>query len=79
MRRFPDGLFTSCLLHYDTGEKSSIQRETYRVVVTTPLREPVCQVYVDALTGEVYLMSVDMHADPPLQESIGPFDPASEG
>ena len=79
MRRFPDGLFTSCLLHYDTGEKSSIQRETYRVVVTTPLREPVCQVYVDALTGETYLMIVtsDIHSSP--QESDVSIDPTAEG
>ena len=48
-------LCTASLLHYDAcaaGEDAV--RETYKVLITSVLREPVCIVYVDALTGEVY-------------------------
>ena len=40
-------------LHYDQCSPEG-PRETWKVIATTELGHPVCVVYVDALTGEVY-------------------------
>lgn len=49
------GLCTVCIMHYDAASAHpQEQRETYKALVTTTLREPVGLVYIDALTGEVY-------------------------
>ena len=39
--------------HYDQVEPD-VPRATFKVIVTTAFRKPVCIVYVDALTGEIY-------------------------
>lgn len=39
--------------HYDKDPQGN-PRETWKVVVATPLLHPVCIVHIDALTGEVY-------------------------
>lgn len=49
----PEKQYTCTIAHYDQGGLED-SRETWKVVVTTLLRHPVCIVYVDALTGEVY-------------------------
>lgn len=49
----PEKQYTCTIAHYDQGTPEDA-RETWKVVVTTLLRHPVCIVYVDALTGEVY-------------------------
>ena len=49
----PEKQYTCTIAHYDQCSPEEA-RETWKVVVTTLLRHPVCIVYVDALTGEVY-------------------------
>lgn len=49
----PEKQYTCTIAHYDQVSPEEA-RETWKVVVTTLLRHPVCIVYVDALTGEVY-------------------------
>ena len=39
------------------------QRETYKVLVTTPLREPISVILIDALSGEVYGVNVIPYED----------------
>lgn len=49
----PDKQYGGLIAHYDQGGPEEA-RETWKFIVTTLLRHPVCIVYVDALTGEVY-------------------------
>ena len=49
----PEKQYGSLIAHYDQGSPEDA-RETWKFVVTTLLRHPICIVYVDALTGEVY-------------------------
>nr|MBR4281414.1 hypothetical protein [Clostridia bacterium] len=51
----PQETYVMSVAHYDHGgPDEGKNRATYKVIVTTLLRHPVCIVYVDALTGEVY-------------------------
>ena len=51
----PQETHVMSVAHYDRGGPGDKEnRATYKVIVTTLLRHPVCIVYVDALTGEVY-------------------------
>lgn len=49
----PKEVYVMSVAHYDQGGPDE-PRTTYKVIATTLLRHPVCIVYVDALTGEVY-------------------------
>ena len=49
----PEKQYGGLIAHYDQGSPEDT-RETWKFVVTTLLRHPVCIVYVDALTGEIY-------------------------
>lgn len=49
----PQETYAMSVAHYDQGGPDK-PRATFKVIVTTLLRHPVCIVYVDALTGEVY-------------------------
>ncbi|MEA5016895.1 MAG: hypothetical protein VB099_20295 [Candidatus Limiplasma sp.] len=53
MKCFADGLFTAGVMHYDVGCERHSQ-ETYKVLITTVLQEPVGVVHIDAVSGEVY-------------------------
>lgn len=61
MGHFPSGVYTDCIYHYDTAGDPQLAREHYRVLVTTPLQEPVAIIYVDALTGEIYSVTKVEH------------------
>ena len=51
----PEKQYTCTIAHYDHGgPEETTARETWKAIITTLLRHPVCIVYVDALTGEVY-------------------------
>lgn len=51
----PEKQYVCTVAHYSQGGPGEREaRATYKVIVTTLLRHPVCIVYVDALTGEVY-------------------------
>lgn len=41
-------------MHYDLVSYRKNTRETWKVLVTTTLLHPICMVYIDALTGEVF-------------------------
>jgi len=59
-----DALCTVSVFHYDAaGEHTMEQRETYKALVTTPLREPIGVVLIDALSGEVYGVKVVPYDD----------------
>ena len=59
-----DRLCTVSVFHYDTAGTHTIeQRETYKALVTTPLREPIGVVLIDALSGEVYCVEVIPYDD----------------
>ena len=45
--------YAMSVAHYDQVEPD-VPRATFKVIVTTAFRKPVCIVYVDALTGEIY-------------------------
>ena len=45
--------YAMSVAHYDQVSPDE-NRATFKVIVTTAFREPVCIVYVDALTGEIY-------------------------
>lgn len=49
----PKEVYTLSTMHYNQGGPDEA-RETWKVAVTTVLRHPVCIVYIDALTGDVY-------------------------
>ena len=49
----PEKQYACTIAHYDQVSPAE-SRETWKVIVYTVLRHPVCIVYVDALTGEVY-------------------------
>lgn len=59
---YPDVILPIDAMHYDHGVTRDDGRETYRVLATTALRIPVCVIYIDAVTGEVYRVqpSADM-------------------
>lgn len=59
-----DALCTVSVFHYDAASAHTMeQRETYKALVTTPLREPVGVVLIDALSGEVYGVKVIPYDD----------------
>ena len=59
-----DALCTVSVFHYDAaGTHAMEQRETYKALVTTPLREPIGVVLIDALSGEVYGVKVVPYDD----------------
>lgn len=50
-----NALCTVSVFHYDAASTHAMeQRETYKALITTPLREPIGVVLIDALSGEVY-------------------------
>ena len=59
-----DAMCTVSIFHYDAAGKHDMeQRETYKVLVTTPLREPISVILIDALSGEVYGVNVIPYED----------------
>ena len=59
-----DAMCTVSIFHYDAAGKHAMeQRETYKVLVTTPLREPISVILIDALSGEVYGVNVIPYED----------------
>lgn len=59
-----DALCTVSVFHYDAaGTHAMEQRETYKALVTTPLREPIGVVLIDALSGEAYGVKVVPYDD----------------
>ncbi len=52
-KRLSNKTYNLCPIHYDQGIPDE-KRETWKVVFITDLLHPVCVVYIDALTGEVY-------------------------
>lgn len=59
-----DALCTVSVFHHDAaGTHAMEQRETYKALVTTPLREPIGVVLIDSLSGEVYGVKVVPYDD----------------
>lgn len=59
-----EGLCTVSVFHYDAaGAHATEQRETYKALVTTPLREPLGVIMIDAITGAVYGTEVIPYED----------------
>ena len=50
----PDRVYSICPMHYDHGMKAGDLQESYKIIVTTALRHPVCVLYMDAISGEIY-------------------------
>ena len=57
MQRLPEGNYTICVMHYDYVYDVGDQQETYKVLITTDLREPVRLLCIDAISGEIYGIS----------------------
>ena len=59
-----EGLCTVSVFHYDAaGTHATEQRETYKALVTTPLREPIGVIMIDDITGAVYGTEVIPYED----------------
>jgi len=59
-----DALCTVSVFHYDAaGTYAMEQRETFKALVTTPLRKPIGVVLINALSGEVYRVKVVPYDD----------------
>ena len=54
VKHLPGDEYTVCPMHYDYGTDVSDTVETYKVLVSTALQQPVCVLYLDALNGAVY-------------------------
>lgn len=57
VQRLPEGNYTICVMHYDYGYDVGDQQETYKVLITTELLEPVRLLCIDAISGEIYGIS----------------------
>lgn len=56
-QNLPTDIYTFCPMHYDYGLDISDQHETYKVLITTALKEPVRLLCIDAISGEIYAIA----------------------
>ena len=57
VQHLPEDIYTLNVLHYDYGYDVGDGQETYKVLITTALQEPVRLLCIDAITGEIYAIA----------------------
>lgn len=57
VQHLPEDIYTLCVLHYDYGNGVGDGQETYKVLITTALQEPVRLLCIDAISGEIYAIA----------------------
>lgn len=57
VQHLPEDIYTLCIMHYDYGFDVGDQQETYKVLITNELCEPVRLLCIDAISGEIYSIS----------------------
>lgn len=53
----PEDVYTLNVMHYDYGYDVGDGQETYKVLITTALQEPVRLLLIDAISGEIYAIA----------------------
>ena len=53
----PEDVYTLNVMHYDYGYDVGDGQETYKVLITTALQEPVRLLLIDAVSGEIYAIA----------------------
>lgn len=57
VQHLPEDVYTLNVMHYDHGYDVGDGQETYKVLITTALQEPVRLLLIDAVSGEIYAIA----------------------
>lgn len=57
VQHLPEDVYTLNVMHYDYGYDVGDGQETYKVLITTALQEPVRLLLIDAVSGEIYAIA----------------------